>query len=181
MLQVKIYSGALIAFSVFAFALAYWFFKALPANPKRWEVLPRAVFLGALLAALDLGWVVPQSEPVVPASMTRLVLPLAVVAFIACYMFLDYLFSRAFGGALILLAHYFLQASFAYDVPARPVIAALCLAMGTLGIFFCGKPHLMRDMIRGAAAAPRWRVAAGVLSIVYAVVFLSTGIVALSR
>ena len=96
-------------------------------------------------------------------------------------MFLDYLFSRAFGGALILLAHYFLQASFAYDVPVRPAIAALCLAMGTLGVFFCGKPHLMRDMIRKIATKASWKNSAVALSVVYAVVFLATGVVALSR
>ncbi len=176
MTSVHIYVAALFLSAGLSAALAYWFFRSLPEDPKRWEALPRSVFLGAFLAAVDLGWCVPQSEPVVPDSMKNLVFPLAVVAFFACYFYLDYLFSRAFGGLLILSAHYFLQASFANDAPVRPVISALCLAMGTLGVFLCGKPHWMRDIIRQIIAKRNWRVGAVAIASVYALVFLATGV-----
>ena len=69
------------------------------------------------------------------------------------YLYLDYLFSRAFAGALILIAHFMLNASYAADLKFSSFFAFMCFVVGTIGIFISAKPHWMRDWIRKIAAS----------------------------
>jgi hypothetical protein len=166
-------TSALALFSIF---LIYWSGKQVPGNPGKWESLPRNILFGMIIAIIDLAVCVPQSKPIVPTWMISWLIPMACVSAWIVYQFLDYIFARAFGGLLILLAHYLLYASFLLKVPGKPFFSLLCFSMGALGIFFCGKPYLMRDYIRKIAASKRWKYTAMTLSAVYAVTFLGIGI-----
>lgn len=169
----------LFAVSLFSFLLIYWTAKQLPSNIEKWEKLPRNVYIGMLIAMIDLAICVPHSMPLVPTSMQNWLIPAAVIFTWLIYQFLDYIFSRAFGGLLILLAHYLLFASFAFNIPLKPIFSILCFAMGTMGIFFCGKPYLMRDLIRKIASHDKWRYSAVIISSTYAMIFLIIAIIQL--
>jgi hypothetical protein len=159
------------ALAVFSLVLAFWAGRMLPSAPDKWEKLPRNVLVGIIIAAADLAICVPLSKPLVPVWMISWLIPLAVICTWLSYQFLDYIFSRAFGGLLILLAHYLLFASFTFGTPVKPFVSILCFAMGTLGLFFCGKPYLMRDFIRKTALDKKWRITAVAISLIYAVTF----------
>lgn len=171
-----LYIAALFALAVFSAVLAFWAGKLVPANPEKWEKLPRNVWVGVFFAAISLAWCVPHSAPIAPDIIAKWLWPIAIICLWLAYQFLDYLFSRAFGGFLILFAHYLLYASFYYKAPAKPFFSILCFAMGTLGIFFCGKPHLMRDLIRKLTASPKWRYSAVGVAIVYCLTSLIVGL-----
>jgi len=166
----------LFAVSLFALVLLFWVWKLIPSNLEKWEKLPRNVYIGMVIAVIDLAICVPHSQPLVPIWMKSWLIPAAVIFTWLIYQFLDYIFSRAFGGFLILLAHYLLYSSFADKIPMRPFVSILYFAMGTLGIFFCGKPYLMRDLIRKIATEPKWRYSVVGISAVYAITFLILGI-----
>jgi hypothetical protein len=170
----------LFAVSLFSIFLIYWTAKQVPSNLEKWEKLPRNVYIGIVIAVIDLAICVPHSMPLVPVSMKSWLIPAAVIFTWLIYQFLDYIFSRAFGGFLILLAHYLLFASLAFQVPLKPVFSILCFAMGTLGIFFCGKPYLMRDLIRKIGTNDKWRYSAIGITALYAAIFLILGILQLT-
>ena len=166
----------LISVALFFMFLIYWSGKQVPSNLEKWEKLPRNIFFGMILAVVDLAICIPHSQPLVPVWMQSWLIPTAIIFAWLIYKFLDYIFARAFGGLLILLAHYLLFASFNFKIPAQPLFSILCFAMGTLGIFFCGKPYLMRDLIRKIASNLYLQFSAATVSAVYALVFLLTGI-----
>ena len=167
-MEFRVYIYSLFAFAAFCGFCTYWALAMVPAEPAKWEKLPRNVWLGVLFAAAGLAWCVPHSEPIAPAFMASWLIPIAAVCLWLSYQFLDYLFSRAFGGFLILLAHYLLYSSFVHKAPAKPFFSLMCYALGTLGIFFCGKPHLMRDIIRRISGNRNWRYSAAAVFLLYA-------------
>jgi hypothetical protein len=167
-----------LTFTILLFVLAaisavtaVWAIRQSPTTLAKCESLPRNILFGIIIAGIDLAWCVPESQPLVPAGMKPWLIPMAIASLWIVYQFLDYIFSRALGGLLILLAHYLLFASFAYQAPLAPLFSTFCLAMGTLGIFFCGKPHLMRDLIRKISSSKRWRYSFAATSAAYAVLF----------
>ncbi len=160
-----IYPIALVAFGLAAGGAAAWAMRLSPETLPRWERLPRDPWVGGALAALGLAWCIPHARPMLPAGVHGYLLPLAALCTWLAYMYVDYLFARALGGLMILAAHFFLAESFARHSPAHGLFAIACLAFGTVGIFFCGKPYWLRDLIRRMARSPRWRQAtAGLLS-----------------
>lgn len=167
-----IFTILLFGFAAISAVTTFWAFRQSPETLNKCESLPRNILFGVILAGIDLAWCVPESQPLVPVGMKPWLIPMAIASLWIVYQFLDYIFSRALGGFLILLAHYLLFASFAYHAPLAPLFSTFCLAMGTLGIFFCGKPHLMRDLIRKIASSKRWRYSFAATSAAYAVLFL---------
>ena len=167
---------SLFGFAAVSAVASVWAFRQSPAKLAKWEPLPRNILFGVILAGIDLAWCVPESQPLVPDSMRSWLVPLAIASLWIVYQFLDYIFSRALGGFFILFAHYLLFASFAYQAPLAPLFSGFCLALGTLGIFFCGKPHLMRDLIRKISASKRWRYSTAATFAAYAVLFLLTAL-----
>ncbi len=135
-----------------------------PSNLARWEALPRKRTAGAVLGLLALLAFIPNVEPMFSAKdhLTLLILG-AIVLTVLCYLYLDYLFSRALAGALILAAHFLLSESYAAHLKFSFFFAVMCFVVGTIGIFLSAKPHWMRDWIRKIAADKRWRYASAAI------------------
>ena len=171
MSELSIYPYILSGTAIISAVALFWTAKLIRSNPERWERLPRNVLWGMIIALIDLAVCIPQSKPLLPESLHSWLIPAAIVCAWATYQFLDYIFSRAFGGMLILLAHYLLHASFTLHMPGKPFYSLLLFAMGTLGIFFCGKPYLMRDFIRKIALNKKWYYGAVAVTALYTVSF----------
>ena len=155
--EIKLYAISLMVFALGTGVAAGWFLGITPENLKIREKLARNVVLGIIIAVIDLLWCIPHSKPLLPAYLHFYLIPTAVFCAVIAYRYLDYLFSRAIGGFFILLAYYFLHSSFVYHTPAAPVFAVCCFAMGIVGIFFSGKPHLLRDFVRHAAKSTPYK------------------------
>ncbi len=177
----KLFAISLILSGAFFLAAAYWIYGTNEKNISFRERLPRIRVSGAILAGLGLFWCTFHARPLVPSSMHFYLIPTAIFCTWAGYMLLDYLFSRAFGGMLILFAHYFLYESFAYKTPCKPLFSILCFVMGTFGIFLCGKPHLLRDLIRNAAKSEKWRNSLTVILGFFALSYITYGFIHLMR
>jgi len=153
-----IYAGSLLAFGLAAIYAGLWLFWTDPRNVDKREKVPRQLVPGILFTIPCLIWCVPNARPIMPDSMQDWCWPLVIICSILAIAFLDYLFSRALGGFLILVSYYFLQESFTWHTSGAMVLAVFCYLAGTVGICFAGKPHLMRDLIRLCARSRRWKL-----------------------
>ena len=173
----KLFAASLILSGIFFLMASIWTYRTTAKNISSHEKLPRQRILGAVLAGPGLFWCVFHAKPLVPVSMHSYLIPTAVICTWIGYMLLDFLFSRAFGGMLILFAHYFLHDSFEFKTPAKPYFSLLCFVMGTFGIVLCGKPHLLRDMIRAVSNSEKWKYSMTAILTLYAISYITYGLI----
>lgn len=161
-LAVVLYIAA--AVSLAAAALFLLTMRPEPALRRTIEHLPRERISGTVLAVAALLWCVPNIRPIfMPDSpFQNLILPLIILAMVLAALFLNYLFARAAAAILILGAHAVLKAGYPADLPGYPVLAALLLVAGVIGILISAKPYWLRDWFRLSFRSPvvRWASAA---------------------
>ena len=135
-----------------------------PAVRSMLEKLPRERISGTVLAAVALLWCVPNIRPIfMPDSPFQVfILPLILVSIVLASIFLNYLFARAAAAIMILGAHSVLKAAYPAQLPGYPVLAALVLVAGVIGILISAKPYWLRDWFRLSFRNPavRWGSAA---------------------
>ncbi len=135
-----------------------------PAVRALYEKLPRERVSGTILTVIALLWCIPNIRPIfMPDSpFQTFILPLILVAIVLAAIFLNYLFARAAAAILILGAHAVLKAAYPAQLPGYPVLAALVLFAGVIGILISAKPYWLRDWFRLSFRKPavRWASAA---------------------
>ena len=156
-------------------ALTVYFLRVTPENVAKMEKLPRWKVPGIILGTFVVAWCIPHAMPILPDSLHKYLFPLLVAVVIASWFVLDHLFARALGGYFILTAHLFLRESFAYEAISNPVFPVLCFLYGTLGIFLCGMPYRLRDMVR-LELDPKYKWIFPVFFAVLSVAFIIMGI-----
>lgn len=172
----QLFSYGLIALGGISLFCSYWIFQTGRGNISSREHAARNETAGAILVFADLLWCIPNTKPLLPDSTHILLIPAAVLLTLAAWKLLDYLFSRALGGFLILLAHYLLHESFTYHTPAAPVFAVFCFIFGIAGLFFAGKPHLLRDLFRKCASSNIFRFSVSAFILAFACLSTILGI-----
>ena len=135
-----------------------------PQTHRLIEKLPRERISGSILAAIALLWCIPNIRPIfMPDSpFQNLVVPLILLSIVLAALFLNYLFARAVAAILILGAHAVLKAGYPVSPSGYPVLAALVLIAGVIGIVISAKPYWLRDWFRLSFRNPavRWGSAA---------------------
>jgi len=135
-----------------------------PALRRLFERLPRERISGTVLGAVALLWCVPNIRPIFhpDSPFQNLILPLIVLAIVLSALFLNYLFARAAAAILILGAHAVLKMGYPANPPGYPLLAALVLIAGVIGIVISAKPYWLRDWFRLSFrnGAVRWGSAA---------------------
>ena len=135
-----------------------------PAVRALYDKIPRERISGTILGAVALIWCIPNIRPIfMPESpFQALIVPLILVAIVLAAIFLNYLFARAAAAILILGAHAVLKAAYPAQLPGYPVMAALLLLAGVIGILISAKPYWLRDWFRLSFrnSAVRWTSAA---------------------
>ena len=135
-----------------------------PAIRALYDKIPRERVSGTILGAVALLWCVPNIRPIfMPDSpFQTFILPLILLAIVLAAVFLNYLFARAAAAILILGAHAVLKAAYPARLPGYPVLAALVLLAGVIGIVISAKPYWLRDWFRLSfrSSAVRWASAA---------------------
>ncbi len=175
-----IYTTALFALTISMIGAGVFSLRLSPENLTRFEPIPRNRIVGGILTFIALLWCVPHVRPIIWTSWLPFLYPLVILCTVLAVAYLDNLFSRALGGFMILVAYYFLHASFTYHSIGVIIFSLLCWGLGIVGIFFSGKPFLMRDLIRKCAASPGWRVGTAIYCFAFALSALVAGIVHLT-
>lgn len=176
MSEEKVFYISLIICGLLCAFTAWKLIKLKPEKIQENEKIARWGIPGAILGLIDLLWCIPHAVPsLLPESYNQPLMILAVVLAIASWKYLDYLFSRALGGFMILLAHYFLHEAFTWRLDARPLFSLLCYIFGTAGIFFAGKPYLLRDLVRKASTDSKWKYGTAGFLVIIAIYTLIAG------
>ena len=136
-------------------------------NLEKMQRISRWKIPGLFLGIFVLAWCIPHSMPILPDSLHKFLFPLLVVFAVASWFVLDHRFARALGGYMILAAHLFLRENYAVRELASPVLSVLFLLFGTMGIFLCGLPYRLRDVVR-LQIRPRYRFILPVFLFVFA-------------
>ena len=135
-----------------------------PATYRRIESLPRERISGTALTVVALLWCIPNIRPIfMPDSpFQNFILPLILLGIVLAAIFLNYLFARAAAAILILGAHTVLKMGYPAQLPGYPILAALVLIAGIIGIVLSAKPYWLRDWFRLSFRNPavRWGSAA---------------------
>ena len=174
--HLSIYKAALFVLAAALVGIGIFTLRLNPDNLEKYEPLPRNRVAGGIFTFVALLWCVPQVRPIIWTSWLPLLYPLVIVCTFLAVAYLDYLLSRGFGGFMILASYYFVHASFTYHTAGAHFFAILCWVMGIVGIFFSGKPHLMRDLIRKCCLSPVWRFGTTAYCFIFALFALVAGI-----
>ncbi len=183
MTDYNIYCCSLVFTAAISAVIGIWCWRMNLTNLAVWEKLPRNRTAGTILGFLALLWCVPHATPIVQdwAWLVGWLYPLVFICTVLGCLFLDYLFSRAFGGILILSAIYFLHESFTFHTPAAWIMAIISWVIGIAGLFLSAKPHLLRDFIRLTAKDMLWRTVSAGFFMFFAGYSLIVGIMHLTR
>ena len=144
-------------------------------NADRLEKISRWKIPGFMLGIFVVAWCVPHAMPILPDSLHKYLVPLMAAAAVASWFVLDHLFARALGGYMILTAHLFLRETFGQESLFHPFFALMFLIYGTMGIFLCGLPYRLRDLIR-LECSRKYRLLVPGFLILLTVVLLWVGI-----
>lgn len=137
-------------------------------NLPFWEKLPRERISGGILGFLALLAFIPNVEPMFPVEKYLGILVfLAIVLAVLCYLYADHLFARAFAGILILCAHASLAESYAANVSFTSFFAVVALLYGSCGIVTAAKPYYLRELFRKCAGNVYWKSAVVLLGMVW--------------
>ncbi len=168
------YRLALVLAALAEIAAAVWIFRRKAENTPQTDRIPRAKIPGIVLGFLALLWCVPHARPIVFDWMLPMLYPMVIGLTILSWFFLDYLFSRALGGLMILCAYYFVHGAWEFHTPGTAGLSILYWLLGIAGIAFSGKPCWMRDFLRSCCRSPKIRTAAGIsLAVLSAVTLLA--------
>ncbi len=143
--------------------LAYLVGVMAPKQPELWKKLPRERILGEVLVVVCLVWSMVHIIPMLEGNLVRLrvwIRVLMPVVAVMAFFYLDYLFTRALGGLLLLLVTEVLHGAFVVHLPLRPVFSVIAYGLGILAMFLIGTPWRFRDLLEQAHASPRWRMRA---------------------
>ncbi len=133
---------------VFMILSIIWVFSLNEKNIVKREKLARSNTFGIALTIIDFVLLWSHLKPVLPAFLVKIQLPLVIIAAVLAILFLDYLFSRALGGFLILGCYFLVHENFYNHGVTTWVFPALCYLLGIGGIFIAGKPVWLRDYFR---------------------------------
>lgn len=152
------------------------------ADTRQWiKRFPRSHSIGVALLCVDLlwafwmAWVMDWGEFYYVQKYILILLP---VFFFLTLQFVDeFLAVRALGILMLLAAAPLLDAAFLQPVASRLLLVVLAYGWIVVGMFWVGKPHLMRDQIDWVQrSALRWK-AAVLAGIVYGAVLLLCALV----
>ncbi|QSH41723.1 hypothetical protein P0136_06565 [Lentisphaerota bacterium ZTH] len=175
-----IYKLVLLLAAVLSGGIVWFILRLKSDNITRWEALPRNRYAGVVLGFLCLLWCIPQAKPIVWTWMLSWLFPLAVVFSVIGFFFLDYLFARAVGGFFILTAYYMVHESFTYHTAHGAVFAVMCWTLGIAGLFFSGKPYLLRDILRKIAVSRKYKYVTAAFFAAFGLFCFSAGIIHLA-
>ncbi len=145
-------------------------------NITKIEKLPRERKFGFAIGILALLWCVPHAQAIIFNFLAPYLYYIAAVLGILSYFFLDYLFARALGGALIICGYYSVHAAFDYHSKMSIIITVLAWLIGICGIFISGKPSLFRDVLRKSAKNKKFKISLTLFLAIISVCFILNGV-----
>ena len=154
------FSSSSLSLAVILGVLAYLLGVRCQRQPELWRCLPRERRFGTIVACACLVWsayhvcLMLEGDLVQWRIWVKMLVPVCTVL---AYFFVDYLFTRALGGLLLLLVAQALHLAMAVHLPLRPLYSSGCYLVGVAAMFVVGWPWLFRDLLEKSARSQPWR------------------------
>ena len=155
-------------------------FKVLPKKPELSQKIPRERNIGTAIGGLALVWSAFIVKPLFEGGMAQYqnyLIPIAVAATVASYFYLQYLFTRAFYGLMLLVVTHTMHTAFTENLPQRWIFSIVCMLIGIVAMYFMANPFRFRDLLEKSSKEPQWRnytaiscFVFGSISIVFAII-----------
>jgi hypothetical protein len=147
--------SCLLAAGILLF-LAWAFGAGVRKRPGLWKTLPRERAFGTVLALAALAFAAWQSDVLLEGNLRNLI-PiiwlLVPVSAVLSFLYLDFLFTRALAGALLLLVPQMLDGARIAHLPLRPAFSAACYALALAAAVAIAAPWIFRDHLERAAGS----------------------------
>ena len=158
----------LLGLFLFSYGTKHW--------PNLWKTLPRQRIAGVVMAFICLLWAADYAFPMFEGqlenfkSVLKILIPvLAVLSF----FFLNFLFTRALGGLLLLSMSHLLHQAFVAQLPMRGFFAVLCYSIIVAGILCLAVPWHFRDLMEKTKTSTKWRLGTSAVLLFYCIVFIA--------
>lgn len=169
-----------ILFGLFLVAAAVFTMRILPSHQDLWRSLPRERKVGILLALIAMAWSAFEVNLMLEGSLAKLrplLVPIVIVTTLLSYFLLDYLFTRALGGLLLLISSLLLHQAFSVFAPSRWMYALVCYVVAVAGMFMIGSPYRFRDWLEKVTVNRQWRLASATALAVGGVILMVVAVV----
>lgn len=154
-------------------------------NKELWRQLPREKIAGVVIAGIALVWAEMHAENMLQDFMNKgnisYVRFLVPVILGLSFYYLEYLFTRAVGGLIVLVAVSAMDNAFIDYMPARFILSTFCYAWGIYALFMIGMPWIFRDCLRKAAYSENFRKGAIAVTGSSFIVFVSYLLISIIR
>ena len=151
-------------------AVAFCFWSILPQKKQLWRIIPRERYVGIVLGVICLIWSASHAHALLEGASAKFRVflgPGVILVTLLCYFLLDYLFTRALGGILLLLVNWLLHEAFIENIQFRPVFSIICYLLGIASFFLIAAPYRFRDWLEKISHDNRWRtVSTGVMAFI---------------
>jgi hypothetical protein len=145
--------------------------------PPLLRAFPRSLWAGRTLLTIDALWAIWLVTTMDLSEFTpwRPVIQIAIVAgyFLTLFFVDELLAVRALGILLILAAEPLLEAAFLQPYASRNLLSLLAYAWAILGLFWIGKPYLLRDQIAWVCHQPSRLTLAALGGLAYGIAVLA--------
>ena len=147
-------------------AVAFCFWRLLPEKTQLWRIIPRERYIGTALGIVCLVWSASHAHGLLEGSAEKFRVflgPAVILITILSFFLLDYLFTRALGGLVLLLVNWLLHEAFVLNIPFRPLFAIICYLLGFASFFLIATPYRFRDWLEKISINRQWRTASSVV------------------
>lgn len=170
------YTFLLIFAALLSFGSAWFLYCRVAESETVWKTVPREKYIGIVMAVLALIYGAYHGRYMLEGpleSFRPYVWVLLPVVSVCVFLYLDFIFARAFGAFLLLAGIYFPHAAFSNYVEWRVILSLNCYVLGTTGLFFIGMPWLFRNLLEKAKNDRRICMAATLYLIFSGIIFLT--------
>lgn len=141
--------GIAYGLALVATAVAAWWY--VPKHPDIWRTLPRERLAGTVAGVVALIWIGQMLALLLEGPLAKfrpLLWPFLIFIGVASFFQLDYLFTRAWSGLLLLVVNFLMHEAFVAHAPMRGVFSAFSYLLGTAAIYAIASPYRFRDLLR---------------------------------
>ena len=164
------------AFIIFLFSVLFLFSYGTKRWPTLWKTLPRQREAGVVMAFLCLLWAADYAFPMFQEqfeSFKTILMILVPILAVLSFFFLNFLFTRALGGLLLLSMSHILHEAFVAQIPLRGLLAILCYSIVFAGALCLATPWHFRDLLEKTKVSAKWRLGSSVVLLFYCAVFIA--------
>lgn len=160
------FSIVLALWGLILIAFAFCFWRLFPEKKQLWRLIPRERYIGTALGVICLAWSAGHAHGLLEGSAAKFRVflgPVVILVTILSYFLMDYLFTRAFGGLILLLVNWLLHEAFVLNISFRPLFAVICYLLGIASFFLIATPYRFRDWLEKISIDKQWRTASSVI------------------